>query len=104
MSVRTPVLSTVLLAAIILGCALSGDTHSLLLLTPALAILIPLLSGFYVGERSLEKLASLLSRFGMGRGRSVDFCLLSLCDWLFAGPDTSAANGSRGPPLRAFQP
>ena len=97
MVARTPILPAALLAAILLGVALSGDSHSLLLLTPALALLIPLLFGAYPGERSVRAIASWFSSLGES-GRQAALWLLPSCDRIFASLGTSAANGSRGPP------
>jgi hypothetical protein len=76
-----------------------GDGSGLLMLTPALALILPLLFSAYPGERSLAKLTSLLSRLSLP-----DVSRPPITS-LFTGPARPAlawfpeANGSRGPPF-----
>jgi hypothetical protein len=99
MSVRAPILPVAFLAAAVLAIVLPGDPAGLLLLTPALTVLLPLLASAYPGERSVAKLASWLSRVRVpDTAGSVSLAL----DAAFARPACigfTAANGSRGPPL-----
>ncbi len=91
-------LVTFLIAAVFL-IALPGDPAGLLLLTPALAILLPLLAGAYPGERAASRLASWFARAvaaDTAGSNPVELpCLLPRS--VRAG--FSFADGSRGPPL-----
>ena len=99
MSVRTPILPVVFLAAAVFAIVLPGDPAGLLLLTPALAILLPLLASAYPGEKAVTKLASWFSRLrlpdisGPGTQALATFVPRS------ARNGFNGANGSRGPPL-----
>jgi hypothetical protein len=104
MSVRRdlrPLLAVALLGvAVALAESVSGLDTGLLLLSPALVLLLPLLAGRYLGEERLERL---VARFaGPGRPRPVSAPLPR------RRPRASAARGGRllaaalaerGPPL-----
>jgi hypothetical protein len=51
-----------LLVATVLATTLPADSAGLLLLTPSLALVLPLLFGFYVGEESVTRIASWFAR------------------------------------------
>lgn len=55
----------------VLAMALTGSTEALLFLAPALLIAIPLLSGFYIGEELIEKLAAARHRRSRRRAAPV---------------------------------
>ncbi len=99
MSLRTPILLVALLVAAVAAIAGPGSSAGLLLLTPALAVLLPLLAGAYPGERSIARVASWFARVRrpeFGRPAAVTLAAswpLSLRDGF------TAANGSRGPPV-----
>jgi hypothetical protein len=99
MVLRTPLLLVAVVATAIVALALPGDGSGLLILTPALAMVLPLLFSAYVGERSLARLTSLLVRLRLSEaGRSAASSLVTAV----ARPSASwfsDANGSRGPPL-----
>lgn len=104
MSVRTPVLLSVLLVTAVAAIGLHGDPEGLLLLTPALAVLVPLLLGSYPGEGSVRVLASWFSGIrtaDAGRAALLSFCCF---DRVSVGSVFPAANGSRGPPAFALEP
>jgi hypothetical protein len=62
MLVRVPMALVLLLAATVVAATLSADPAGLLLLTPALALVLPLLFGLYLGESSVARLASWFAR------------------------------------------
>jgi hypothetical protein len=62
MLVRVPMALVVLLAATVLAATSSADPAGLLLLTPALMLVLPLLFGRYPGEQSVARLASWFAR------------------------------------------
>jgi hypothetical protein len=62
MLVRTPLIPVTLLALVVAALALPGDPTGLLLLTPALALVLPLLLGRYPGETSVARLSSWFAR------------------------------------------
>ena len=99
MSLRTPILLAALLVAAVVAIAAPGSSAGLLLLTPALAVLLPLLAGAYPGEKSVARLASWFARAlvpDTSGAVSLDFST-PLPRSVQAG--FSFANGSRGPPL-----
>jgi hypothetical protein len=51
-----------LLAATVVAATLPADAAGLLLLTPALALVLPLLFGLYLGEASVARLACWFAR------------------------------------------
>jgi hypothetical protein len=102
MSVRAPILLSALLVAVVAAIGLSGDPGGLLLLTPALALLIPLLLGSYPGESSVRGLASWFSRVRQTDTGRAAFLSLDFSDRHSAGSGFSVANGSRGPPAFAL--
>jgi hypothetical protein len=104
MSVRAPILLFALLVATVAATALPGDPEGILLLTPALAVLLPLLLGSYPGEDSVRGLATWFSKVRVAE-TGVPALLSLACRGLLAdGPGFSVANGSRGPPLFAARP
>lgn len=62
MLVRVPMALFLLLAATVLAATLPADPAGLLLLTPALFLVVPLLFGLYLGEASVARLASWFAR------------------------------------------
>jgi hypothetical protein len=104
MSVRAPILLSALLVAVVAVIGLPGDPEGLLLLTPALALLVPLLLGSYPGEASVRGLASWFSRVRLADTGRTALLNLHCSDRLSAGSGFSAANGSRGPPAFALEP
>jgi hypothetical protein len=62
MLVRVPTALVLLLAAIVLAATLPADPAGLLLLTPAIVLVLPLLFGFYLGEASVARIASWFAR------------------------------------------
>lgn len=99
MSVRTPILLVALLVAAVIAVAASGSAAGLLMLTPALAVLLPLLAGNYPGEKSVARLVCWVSRLRRtdlaGSIRPPPFTT-----WTRPTRDGfAAANGNRGPPL-----
>ena len=99
MLIRLPILLFALLVATVAATAMPGGQEGLLLLTPAVALLIPLLIGSYPGESSIRSLASWFSKIRLPETGSTALLTLVSCDRQCAGPSFSAANGSRGPPL-----
>lgn len=99
MPARAPILPFVLLAALVFAIVLPGNPAGLLLLTPALAILIPLLAGGYPGERSMTRLASWLSRLPRPSLSRPAALVLSAFGPRSRRDGFSLANAGRGPPL-----
>lgn len=98
MSVRAPIALSALLVAVVAATATHGDPNGLMLLTPVLAVLVPLLLGSYPGEQAVRELATWFSRARLGdTGRSV-LLKLHCRDRFVEGTGFSDANGSRGPP------
>jgi len=85
------------LLALMVAAGLLGSVLGLLMVSPFLALLLPLLAGLYPGERVLDGLISLLEspagrRGGAGRARRPDF-------WRQGQSVRIAGSiGSRGPP------
>ena len=104
MSARTPIALFALLVAVVAATAAHGDPNGLMLLTPALALMLPLLLGSYPGERTVRELTSWFSRAGLSDTGQTALLKLHCCDRLVVGAGFSAANGSRGPPSFAIRP
>jgi len=102
MSVRTPILLSALLVTLVAAIGLHGDPEGLLLLTPALAVLVPLLLGSYPGEASFRGLASWFSRVRLADAGRTALLSLHCPDRISVGSGFSTANGSRGPPSFAL--
>ncbi len=99
MSLRTPILLVALLIAAVAAIAGPGSSAGLLLLTPVLAVLMPLLAGAYLGERSIARVASWFAR-ALRPDFSGPVSTPLAASWIRSLRDGfTAANGSRGPPL-----
>jgi hypothetical protein len=96
---RTPILPVAILAAAVVAIALQGDPAGLLLLTPALTVLLPLLAGTYPGEKSLKGLAAWLSSVRFPEVSGAPPLALSIAIRRSTLEGFTASNGSRGPPL-----
>jgi hypothetical protein len=104
MSVRAPIALFALLVAVVAAAASHGDPNGLMLLTPVLAVMLPLLLGSYPGVRTVRKLASWFSRAVLGDTGRAGLLVLHCCDLFVEGAGFPAANGSRGPPSFAIRP
>lgn len=95
---RLLTISVALALLALMGAAgLLGSVLGLLMVTPFLALLLPLLAGLYPGERVLDGLISLLEsragrRRGAGRARRPVF------RWRGQSVRIAGSIGSRGPP------
>jgi hypothetical protein len=99
MSVRTPILLALFLVAAVVAIAAPASAPGLLLLTPALAVLLPLLFSFYPGEKSVARLASWVARIRIPERSGSAFLALAFDSPAPAWVGFSSATGSRGPPL-----
>lgn len=88
-----------LLVGAVLAVVLPGDPAGLLLLTPALAVLLPLLASAYPGEKSITRLASWFSRALRPDASRSGTIALAASRELFRGEGFTLPNRSRGPPL-----
>jgi hypothetical protein len=102
MSVRAPILLSASLVALVALIGFPADPEGLLLLTPALAVLLPLLLGCYPGEDSVAGLASWFSRVRLADTGRTALLSLRCFDRVSVGSGFSTANGSRGPPSFAL--
>jgi hypothetical protein len=98
MASRTPILPVALLVAAVLVIVLPGDPAGLLLLTPALAVLLPLLASAYPGEKSITRLASWFSRALRTDASRPATSALAASRELFRREGFTLSNRSRGPP------
>ena len=99
MSARTPIVPVALLTAAVLAIVLPGDPAGLLLLTPALALLLPLLASVYPAEKAVHNLATWISRVRIPAAGGSGARELTLALSSFNRDGFAASNGSRGPPL-----
>lgn len=99
MFVRSPLALVALLALAVCAIALPESGSGLLLLTPALVLVLPLLVNFYPGEKAVGRLASWFSKVRRPEFRRVASAPLFAGFLLSIRSGFCAANGSRGPPL-----
>jgi hypothetical protein len=104
MSVRTPILLALLLAGAMFAVSLPGDPAGLLLLTPAVAVLLPLLFSAYPGETAVARLTSWFARLRLPDVTGAASAALTFTFTPVGHTGFSSANGSRGPPAFALQP
>jgi hypothetical protein len=102
MPLRTPTLLALLLAGAVLAIGMPGSSAGLLLLTPALAVLLPLLFSAYPGEKAAARLASWFARAGIPDTAASASTALAAPFNLAVRAGFSSANGSRGPPRFAL--
>lgn len=98
MFVRTPLIPAAFLMLVVAAVAMPGSAAGLLLLTPALAVLIPLLFSVYPGEKSVAKLVSWFARVRLPDTSRIPAQALASILAFSAGDGFGSANRGRGPP------
>lgn len=99
MFVRSPLAPVALLALVVCAIAVPDSGSGLLLLTPALALVLPLLFSFYPGEDSVARLASWFSRLHLPVVSGIASTPLPSGSFYSAAAGFCGANAGRGPPL-----
>ncbi len=98
MSVRSPLAPVAFLTLAVCLIAVPESASGLLLLTPALVLVLPLLFSVYPGEKSVVRLASWFSRLRLPEASRIASTPLSVPSFFSASAGFFGANAGRGPP------
>jgi len=99
MFARSPLALVALLALVVCAIAVPESASGLMLLTPALALVLPLLFSFYPGEMSVARLASWFARLRFPAVSGIASTPLSSGSFFSAPAGFFGANAGRGPPF-----
>jgi hypothetical protein len=98
MFVRSPLALVAFLALAVCAITVPEGSSGLLLLTPALAFVLPLLFNSYPGEKSVARLASWFARLSLPAASAVPTIPLFNESFFSASAGFCGANAGRGPP------